>query len=84
MTQELLGELMSSTGSSSPTEATAALETLVELAEEDTLGMLQFAAFLGTLLDYLASFTDHQLHLVRLGLSCCCAHRDQRPSTLSG
>jgi Fanconi anemia group D2 protein len=43
---------------------TAALEVLVALAEGQTEDLLKFASFIGMLLDYLANFTDEQLHLV--------------------
>lgn len=73
--QEVLGALLASTGGAAAGEVTAALEVLVQLAEEETADLLKFASFIGMLLDYLANFTNAQLHLVR-------AHRDTAISSL--
>eukprot|EP00873_Tetraselmis_striata_P007849 jgi/Tetstr1/428113/TSEL_018168.t1 len=62
--QEVLGALLASTGGAAAGEVTAALEVLVQLAEEETADLLKFASFIGMLLDYLANFTNAQLHLV--------------------
>ena len=59
--QEVLRALHSHLGAPSSTEATAALGVLQRLAKECTAELMQYAAFLTTILDYVTGYNEEQL-----------------------
>lgn len=76
--QEVLGGLHSHLGSGQAAEVTTALGVLLSLAHSHSLLLLLHAAFISNLLDCLPSFTQPQVHQVRLVPSsapaCACTH----------
>jgi len=59
--QEILRALHTHLGATASAEATAALQVLQRLAHERTSDLMQYAAFLSTILDYVTGYNTEQL-----------------------
>lgn len=62
--QEVLRALHSHLGAQVPAETTAALQVLLQLSDNHTDTLGRYAAFLTNILDYIDSYSDHQVQQV--------------------